>query len=721
MQTSSRQYGVLCSVCQAALRSCDLTGLTEFKGVDAAHHQSYKTLLSSVDEGCYICNRLWAALELEKRRLARNESTADASYLRGGGAVRDDTTAKESYKPLGKPLVTRLRLAGGRYRGHEHYTISLDVNGGPGEAGGRDLSFHMQTHSDKDLQQFSTEELAPDTQTAITRSPATKWIQDCLANHPKCNLQREHTSWYPTRLLDCGEQEDPSRQCHLVETSSTTLRGPYMTLSHRWGPNPNDYLQLTTKNYRRFSDGIEVGMLPQLYRDAVHVVRQLGTRYLWIDSLCIIQQGDHGHADLARELPQMSEIYSHSFCNISAAETLDDNQSLFHSRDPRTISPAMVSLSTSSDATSFLVFYMDLWETDVSRSLINSRAWVLQERLLSPRVIHFGPQQLFWECCTKDAAEIYPDGLPAQLHSRCRRIKNLAPNCLVGVETSSDTKSAYKSWARIVEAYTACGLSCPRDKLVALSGIAKAVRSILEDEYVAGMWRRYLEHELLWHVRNPFGPDDPKAPELPYRAPSWSWAAVDSPVEAGSLDVRDSSMLIRVEDVQLQQGSEDSTGHVRGGCLKLSGVLKQLLLLPRISPTGSLSRSWEMVVNGTLVRFYDRSAMPEEQAEVDLEIYLDLPRPNISVSTGGALDKQNSSQGTLYCMPAMVDDWSYGTVRIVLLEVVDTDKGVFRRIGMAYAWGAGMKAKILGQGMHLGEDRFPCERYLNGRHTIVIV
>lgn len=237
-----------------------------------------------------------------------------------------------------------------------------------------------------------------------------------------------------------------------------------------------------------------------------------------------------------------------------------------------------MSLSKSSHESPFLVSYMELWETDVSRSLINSRAWVLQERLLSPRVIHFGPQQLFWECCTKDAAEIYPDGVPSQIYNRRRRINNLAPNCLVGVETGSDRKAAYKSRARIVEAFTACSLTCPNDRLVALSGIAKALRSILDHEYIAGMWCRYLDHELLWVVRLDLGPDAPEAPDIPYRAPSGSWAAVDGPVDAGSLDVRDSSMVIRVEDVQLQYGSEDSTGHVRGGCLRFTSIIPGLPL-----------------------------------------------------------------------------------------------------------------------------------------------
>ncbi|KAK8123182.1 hypothetical protein PG984_011852 [Apiospora sp. TS-2023a] len=674
--------------------------ITEFKGVDAPHHQSYITLLRSLEAGCYICNRLWATLTSEEWRLAYNQSTVDRPYPLNYGALEDAATTTELQEPPDKVPITKLRLEGGPHRVGKLYTILLDLSEWPRTNLGRSLEFLMQNLND-------TEELAPDTKAAITRSFAINWIEDCLANHPNCNIRRGQTSWYPTRLLDCGDQDDPSTQFYLVETKPTTMQGPYMTLSHRWGPNPNDYLQLTTKNYRQLLDGIEVEALPQLYRDAIYVTRQLGIRYLWIDSLCIVQQGDDGYADLQRELPQMSEIYSHSFCNISAAETSGAHQSLFYSRDPRSMSPAIVRLPTSGHASPFLVSYRNLWEWDVSHSLINMRAWVLQERLLSPRVIHFGTQQLFWECCTKDAAEIYPDGMPTKGYPSVDRIKNLAPNCIVGAKTSPDKIASYEAWASIVKRYTACSLTFSSDKLVALSGIAKAVRSILDDEYIAGMWRRYLERELLWISGLGPGPDDPATPDIPYRAPSWSWAAIDGDVWPGNVHVLDSSMRIRVEDVQLQYESEDRTGRICGGSLKLSGVLKQLVLLPRTSPTGSPTRSWEMVVNGTGVKFYDASAMPHEQAEVDFQVFLDRPRHTTPSSRTGIEGQSTGGMGTLYGMPAMVEDWSYGFIHMLLLEVVDGKKGIFRRIGMAWAWGTGMKAKIVGQGIHAGEDKFP--------------
>jgi hypothetical protein len=148
MQTASRQHGVLCAVCQDALSSCDLTGITEFKGVNAPHHQSYTSLLRSLEEGCYICNRLWTTLTSKERRLAHNQTTVGRPYLPSDGALDDGTTTTEPRKPLDKFPVTQLRLEGGPYRVSKHYTISLDLSGEPRTILGRSLEFLMQNLND---------------------------------------------------------------------------------------------------------------------------------------------------------------------------------------------------------------------------------------------------------------------------------------------------------------------------------------------------------------------------------------------------------------------------------------------------------------------------------------------------------------------------------------------------------------------------------------------
>ncbi|KAK6836297.1 heterokaryon incompatibility protein [Apiospora arundinis] len=271
---------------------------------------------------------------------------------------------------------------------------------------------------------------------------------------------------------------------------------------------------------------------------------------------------------------------------------MDAHHSLFHTRNQHAISPEIANLSFNGIPTPFLVSDILFWDKDVSQSLINKRGWVLQERLLSPRVIHFGAHQLLWECCTKDAAEIYPNGLPLEIFGPRGRIKTLAPNYLVGVQNNGGNLAVYEAWARIVQAYTACDLTFPSDKLVAISGIAKMVRSILNDEYVAGMWRLHLDREILW-VRSPaFRPDGPG----------------------------------------------DPMGRICGGYLKLSSVLKKLVLLPHF-PVAKGFESWEMVINGTHFRAFDDSSMEEPP----FRVYLDRSR-----STNGS----DLGSEHLFCMPA---------------------------------------------------------------------
>ncbi|RSL37837.1 hypothetical protein CEP53_015447, partial [Fusarium sp. AF-6] len=262
------------------------------------------------------------------------------------------------------------------------------------------------------------------TKSSETLSLAQNWIADCVANHQQCKSVARK-SWYPTRLLDCGSAKDLDPWCRLIETKNFAFDGPYMTLSHCWGLV--DCLKLTTDNYAQMLIGMPSSLLPQLYQDAFYVTRNLGGRYLWIDSLCIIQAGDE-LADWRHEVALMSHVYSNSFCNISAADAPDAHHSMFCCRNPDSLCPEIVDLVVNGQVTPYLISHTQFWEIEVSRALINTRAWVLQERLLSCRTLHFGKRQLLWECRRKDAAEVYPDGLPPALSSFGGRFKDLSPD-----------------------------------------------------------------------------------------------------------------------------------------------------------------------------------------------------------------------------------------------------------------------------------------------------
>lgn len=124
---------------------------------------------------------------------------------------------------------------------------------------------------------------------------ANTWITECSTGHKQCSEKSiiPSSKWYPTRLLEIDSPGSGSN-FRLIETRNSNLEGPYMTLSHCWGFK--DCTILETENYAEMLHGRPLESLPQLYQDAAYVTRRLGARYLWIDSLCIIQKGD-GLAD----------------------------------------------------------------------------------------------------------------------------------------------------------------------------------------------------------------------------------------------------------------------------------------------------------------------------------------------------------------------------------------------------------------------------------------
>lgn len=137
-------------------------------------------------------------------------------------------------------------------------------------------------------------------------SNAKFWLQDCEENHPEC---KSLGSWFPKRVLDVGTQGNPRLRLYLHEHSRNNP--PYATLSHCWGKTRT--LRLLKSNLLEMIRGISPAELPRTFQDAVTCARHLGFQYLWVDSLCIIQDS---HEDWLEQSSEMSNVYSYSSCNI---------------------------------------------------------------------------------------------------------------------------------------------------------------------------------------------------------------------------------------------------------------------------------------------------------------------------------------------------------------------------------------------------------------------
>lgn len=233
-------------------------------------------------------------------------------------------------------------------------------------------------------------------------------------------------------------------------------------------------------------------------QDAVTVTRALGIRYLWIDSLCIIQDS---RDDWSREASKMSGIYRNAVVTIAADCSRDHSESIF---TPSFRKRKMVNVWT--DSSSWLCsldYKMSLQE---GASTLDTRGWILQEQLLSPRILKFCDGRIDWECLTSGS-------------SHFKRALN-------GLQSTSMNlrQQVYSSWHQIVQSYSARILTQKTDKLMAVMGIANYTGAIVKDNFVAGLWEHNLWRDLLWTSTNHHGRVD-------FKFPTWSWVSNDGPVQ----------------------------------------------------------------------------------------------------------------------------------------------------------------------------------------------
>lgn len=315
--------------------------------------------------------------------------------------------------------------------------------------------------------------------------------------------------------------------------------------------------------------------MPQSFADAVFITRKLRVRYLWIDSLCIIQDS---HEDWATEAAKMRDVYANSFLTISAAMVEDSHQGFLRKRNEDTLK-SLAELEhpiPNSNMTGkiYLRPDFDSWSRTIVNGTLAQRAWTLQERLLARRVLHFGDAHLFWECgsiCTSERC-LEPNQVRANEQENPLFSKSVIENW--GDHCSLSIPNPIDRWYIVVEEYTKRGLTKDSDKLPAISGLAKEVHTKTGGwaYYWAGLWQPDMHRGMLWTAVVNAVLKSPSS----YRAPSWSWAALNGPVKIhfDRLDRRDK----RYEALFLGGGVTskgfDRFGEVTGGHLLIRACFR---------------------------------------------------------------------------------------------------------------------------------------------------
>jgi hypothetical protein len=316
--------------------------------------------------------------------------------------------------------------------------------------------------------------------------------------------------------------------------------------------------------------GIAISCLPKTFRDAISVASFLGAKFLWIDSLCIMQDSLD---DWQEEASRMADVYRGSLCNIAASASAEARAGCLYERKSQIKPhPCIIRDAWGRQKNDILLYNDNYWDRMFDNDPLRQRAWVVQELLLSRRILHMGRSQISWECYESNACEEYPGGIPSFMENVMRKT-SLEEMSLVPSKPSIHWKV---TWTGVVYKYTSCCLTKPEDKLVALSGIAKIWQAASQDEYIAGLWRKGLATQLLWKA---WDQDSPIFPTRDYRAPSWSWASVDGKIYIPT-EVDAEGIQISIIDVTVQAVSADPTGMLAGGSIRLSGPLTTLEVWP---------------------------------------------------------------------------------------------------------------------------------------------
>lgn len=201
--------------------------------------------------------------------------------------------------------------------------------------------------------------------------------------------------------------------------------------------------------------------------------------------MCIIQDSK---ADWQTEAPLMASIYKGSTLNIGAAASRSSDEGCFRDRNPNMIRPIL--FTTSYAQSNFNNDYMiendiHLDFKDEDKEPLFSRAWVFQERCLSPRMLSFGAEYVSWTCKMSRASEKHPD-----LNSKSGLMSSQQ---LISTVFSEDSKEKrLEMWSSVLLSYSPLSLTFSGDKLVAISGISRHLQ-VLEpsDKYIAGLVRNF--------------------------------------------------------------------------------------------------------------------------------------------------------------------------------------------------------------------------------------
>lgn len=395
-----------------------------------------------------------------------------------------------------------------------------------------------------------------------------EFINTYDSDHPNCgNSPKDHLI-LPSRFIEVGSHEG-NVEPRLVSSLGILPSERYTTLSHCWGADPGIMPLRTTKSTESaYKKLLPMATLPKTFRDAVNVTRALGIRYIWIDSLCIIQD-DMG--DWEQEAAKMASIYEGSFITLAAVDSYNSNGGLcletltppvhfeFRSRSGSKTASVRTLPQPRSNYDKLHLYNAPLYQ----------RGWVFQEIMLSPRSIHFREHQMYWRCAVGLRSE---DGTLDESQEKYGHL-NLFDKAWRGKDDFSEPSTSNGTWWKWAEFYTSCVLTKPEDRIPAMTGMIRHFQRLVGDKPILGLWEKSFISDLNWFYYR-------KVTNAPLMGPSWSWLSHSGQrIHSGrgywySRERGSEKVEPRLESFDIQWTGSPFTSRLRSSTLYISGVLR---------------------------------------------------------------------------------------------------------------------------------------------------
>ncbi|KAH7080586.1 heterokaryon incompatibility protein-domain-containing protein [Paraphoma chrysanthemicola] len=359
---------------------------------------------------------------------------------------------------------------------------------------------------------------------------ARYWLGICKT-HPKCSSDDDKL--LPSRVLELYGGH-PGLSLKLVD--GRPKKGRYLALSHCWGSIKNRPLRTTRPNIEKHKLQISLSDLPKTFQDFVEFAQGLGVKYIWIDSLCIIQDD---REDWHSEAERMGDVYRNAALVVAASGAKDSTEGLHVTDWPRTVVYRLPYRNRGVCDGTFNLTRVRKGQLDPINGALDTRAWALQEQYLARRMVTFMPGGMSWICESISYDEL-------------------------GRETYYNQEKV--GWLKLLISYSAKALTYPSDRLEALKGIAAQLQRSRTDQYHPkyGVWQNRFIEQLFWlHV-------GPQNDDGALNLPSWSWAATQSkkiwPTDS-SYSSNDYVRLLRADELTRP------ITITAAGCIQMVGLL----------------------------------------------------------------------------------------------------------------------------------------------------